>query len=173
MVCHDDHLLRNGSGFDPHDHSGLVILTWVVSGAVAHTDPSGTVELRPGQAGVLHTGSGVTHSEFAAAPQTRFVQVWLAAPPSDASLAPRYEVLEPPVTPLPGCTFGVVRLGEGETLTVPSAPRTHVFVARGALIRSSLAEPLRDGDAFLFTDEPAYELTAGVPTELLTWTFAD
>ena len=44
-------------------------------------------------------------------------------------------------------------------------------MARGALLRSSLAEPLHDGDAFLFTDEPAYELTAGVPTELLCWSF--
>ena len=43
--------------------------------------------------------------------------------------------------------------------------------ARGALLRSSLAEPLHDGDAFLFTDEPVHELTAGVPSELLVWSF--
>ena len=55
----------------------------------------------------------------------------------------------------------------------PSRPRrlTHVFVGRGALLRSSLAEPLQDGDAFLFTDEPAHEVTAGVPSELLVWQF--
>jgi hypothetical protein len=45
-------------------------------------------------------------------------------------------------------------------------------VSRGALLRSSLAEPLQDGDAFLFTAEPAHELTAGVPTELLVWQFS-
>ena len=56
-------------------------------------------------------------------------------------------------------------------MTIPSAPRTHVFVGRGALLRSSLAEPLHDGDAFLFTDKPSYDLTAGVPTELLVWSF--
>ena len=170
MVCHDDHLLRSGAGFAPHEHSGLVIVTWVVSGAVTHTDDAGTVVLEPGRAGVLRTGAGVTHSEVAAAPQTRFVQVWLAADPTGD---PSYEVVEPPVTPLEGATFGVVQLDQGETLTVPSAARAHVFVARGALTRSSLAEPLHDGDAFLFTDEPSYELTAGVPTELLTWTFTD
>ena len=61
----------------------------------------------------------------------------------------------------------MARLDAGQTVTVPAAPLVHVFVARGALLRSSLAEPLHDGDAFLLTDEPAHELTAGVPTELL------
>ena len=74
-------------------------------------------------------------------------------------------------TPIPGATFWVCRLEDGQTVTTPAAPKVHVFVSRGALLRSSLAEPLHDGDAFLFTDRPAYELTAGVDTELLCWTF--
>ena len=65
-----------------------------------------------------------------------------------------------------------VRLEAGGTYTTPVAPRVHVFVARGALLRSSLAEPLHEGDAFLFTDEPVFPLTAGVETDLLVWTFA-
>ena len=44
-------------------------------------------------------------------------------------------------------------------------------MTRGALLRSSLAEPLADGDAFRITDQPGLEVTAGVPTELLVWTF--
>ena len=73
--------------------------------------------------------------------------------------------------PLPGATFAVARLGADQTVTLPTAPRVHVFVARGALTRFSLAEPLHDGDAFLMTDEPAHEVTAAVPTELLVWSF--
>jgi quercetin 2,3-dioxygenase len=125
---------------------------------------------------VLRTGAGVEHSEVAAAPQTRFVQVWLTAEPEGES---SYDVLTPPPGPglvtvaeVPGGVLRVARLDEGETLAVPRGPRVHVFVARGALVRSSLAEPLRDGDAFLFTDEPALDLTAGVPTELLVWQLA-
>jgi redox-sensitive bicupin YhaK (pirin superfamily) len=179
MVCHDDHLLRVGEGFAPHDHAGLVIVTWVVSGAVAHAGPEGEARLEPGQLGVLRTGSGVTHSEVAAAPQTRFVQVWLTDPDADAG-EPSYAVstpslpsgeLVPVAAPIPGATLSVVRLGDHETVTIPAAPRTHVFVARGALLRSSLAEPLHEGDAFLFTEEPDTELTAGVPSELLVWAF--
>ena len=73
--------------------------------------------------------------------------------------------------PIPGATLSVVRLDDHQTVTIPAGPRTHVYVSRGALLRSSLAEPLHEGDAFLFTDEPAYDLTAGVPTELLVWSF--
>jgi hypothetical protein len=48
----------------------------------------------------------------------------------------------------------------------------HAFVTTGALLRFSLAEPLQAGDALLLTAEPAYEVTAGVPTDLLVWTLA-
>ena len=170
MVCHDEHLLRDGEGFPTHSHSGLVIVTWVISGAVAHTDLTGASStLTPGDVGVLRTGPSVEHSEVAAAPQTRFIQVWLSDPSPGGD--PSYEVLTSPVEPVPGARFEVPRLEANQTFATPVAPRVHVFVSRGALLRSSLAEPLHDGDAFLFTDEPSYELTAGVPTELLVWSF--
>jgi hypothetical protein len=68
-------------------------------------------------------------------------------------------------------TFLVARLGPGDTVTLPDEPRQHVFVGAGALARSSLAEPLSDGDAFRIVDQPGLELTAAVPTELLVWSF--
>ena len=92
MVCHDDHLLRRGEGFPPHDHADLTIVTWVISGALEHDGPTGPARVEPGQVAVLRTGSAVTHSEVAAAPQTRFVQVWLTpAGPEE----PSYEVATP------------------------------------------------------------------------------
>ena len=178
MVCHDDHLLKVGQGFPAHDHGDLVIVTWVLSGAVAHSGPAGEARVEPGQAGVLRTGERVTHAEVAAAPQTRFVQVWLTASRPDEP--PAYDVLTPALPPgelvrvaepEPGAVFAVARLDANQTLTVPASPRTHVYVGRGALLRSSLAEPLHDGDAFLMTGEPGHVVTAGVPTELLVWSF--
>lgn len=169
MVCHDEHLLAGGEGFEPHVHSDLVIVTYVVSGAVRHADPGGEVTLLPGEVGVLRSGPSVEHSEVAAAPQTRFVQVWLTDPSPGGE--PSYAVVTEPVSPIPGATFSWHRLAEGESLTTPVAAKVHVFVARGALLRSSLAEPLHAGDAFLFTDEPAHELVSGVETELLCWSF--
>src|SRR5689334_10082208 len=59
MVCHDEHLLRSGEGFDTHRHADLVIVTWVLSGALTHTDSSGAATtLAPGQVAVLHAGAG-------------------------------------------------------------------------------------------------------------------
>lgn len=168
MVCHDEHLLGNGQGFEPHEHAGLVIVSYVVSGAVQHRDDGGSAVVGPGEVGVFRTGPGATHSEVAVAPQTRFVQVWLTDPdPGQTS----YEVVSPPLAPIPGAELSVARLGDGETVTTPAAPLVHLFVSRGVLLRSSLAEPLHDGDAFLFTNEPAHALTSGADTELLCWTF--
>src|SRR3954447_4733002 len=92
MVCHDDHLLRDGEGFPAHDHTDLVIVSWVVSGALEHHGPGGAHRLEPGQVAVLGAGGGVTHSEVAGAPQTRFVQVWLSVPRHEE---PSYEVGAP------------------------------------------------------------------------------
>jgi redox-sensitive bicupin YhaK (pirin superfamily) len=174
MVCHDEHVLGNGRGFDTHRHAGLDIVTWVVSGALAHTDSTGgSHTLLPGEVGHLRAGAGVEHSEIAAAPQTRFVQVWLR---SDEDSAPSYDAH--PVTSgalvealtVGGSTLRVSRLAAGDSLTLPSAPLLHVYVASGALLRNSLAEPLAAGDALLVTDEPGpLSVTAAVDTELLIW----
>ncbi len=145
-----------------------MIVTYVVSGALEHTGPEGTTVVGAGSIAVLRTGDGVEHSEVAAAPQTRFVQVWLAddEPPAE----PSYEVVSgDTVEPLPGARMVVLRPGDHETAVVPAAPLVHLYVARGALLRSSLADPLHEGDAFRFTDEPEHEVTAGVPSELLVW----
>ncbi|CAN5272390.1 pirin family protein [soil metagenome] len=188
MVCHDDHLLGNGHGFDPHPHAELAIVSWVVSGALGHTgavgEPdAGTVTVEPGQVAVLLAGAGIEHSEVATAPQTRFVQVWLApAEPSDLPEQPSYGVSTPTLEagvltrvaePVPGAVFSVARLDEGDTVTIPAGPLVHTYVARGALLRSSMAEPLQEGDAFRFTDEGPHDVIAAVPTELLVWEFAD
>lgn len=177
MVCHDDHFLAAGQGFETHRHSGLVIVTYVANGALAHTGPAGETVVPAGSIAVLRTGAGVEHSELAAAPQTRFVQVWLSdTRPSDGPPAePSYDVLPDGTTtvePLEGARFDVVRLAGGETYTVAAAPQAHVYVARGALLRSSLAEPVQEGDAFRFVDEPDHDLTAAVDSTLLVWSFA-
>ena len=119
----------------------------MLSGALAHSGPTGSERVEAGQVAVLRTGAGATHAEVADAPQTRFVQVWLtAAGPEE----PSYEVATPALARRagpggragPGAVFSVARLGGNQSVIIPVAPRVHVFVVRGALLRSSLAEPL-------------------------------
>ena len=174
MTCHDEHLLGDGRGFATHRHAGVDIVTWVLSGALAHVDSTGGSHvLRPGEVGHLRAGTGVEHSEVAAAPQTRFVQVWLR---SEDGGEPSYEVSPVDGGPLSEAltvgdsTLWVSRLGAGESVTLPSAGLLHVYVATGALLRHSLAEPLSAGDALLATAEPGpLDVTAAVDTELLVW----
>ena len=178
LVCHDDHRLKAGRGFPDHEHRDVEIVTWVLSGSLAHADSEGrSTVVRPGQVQVLSAGSGVTHSEIAGPEgQVRFVQAWLtpdepgtppAYSPTDVDLEPGR--LSPVVTVGRRAALLVARLCAGDTVTLPDAPLLHVFVAGGALTRSSLAEPLADGDAFRITDEQGLTVTAAVPTELMVW----
>ena len=181
MVCHDDHHLRGGTGFETHRHAGIEILTWVVSGALHPRDSLGTdTVLRAGEAALLSAGAGVEHSEIAVegAGPTRFVQVWLGADDPDAE--PRYERAVPDLGSgalvdsglrpgVEGARLLVGRVPAHRPVALPHAPRLHCYLARGALLRSSLAEPLEAGDAFCFTDEPAHEVTPAVDSELLVW----
>lgn len=183
IVCHDEHLLARDQGFGTHRHEELEIVTWPLSGALTHQDDLGThATLTPGTVGHLTAGTGVSHSELAAATQTRFVQVWLT--PDRPGLPPTYssnevalgpgrlcEVLRPTST----ATFSVARLDAGESVSVPGAALRHVYVASGGLLRSSLAEPLGHGDAFVSSGDGAedpIDVTAAMPTELLVWQFA-
>ena len=186
LVCHDDHLLGRGRGFDDHPHRAVDIVTGVLSGELHHDDSAGHAGVvRPGEVQVLSAGSGVTHSEVAGPDgPTRFVQAWLTPPlesvESVEGAEPAYSVS--PVTLEPGAltevvrlgdaTFSVARLALGDTVSLPDAPFVHAYVAGGALLRSSLAEPLSDGDAFRITDTPGVTVTAAVPTELLVWSFS-
>ena len=191
LVCHDDHRLRPGTGFPEHAHTDVEIVTWVLDGAVAHTDSTGATTLvTPGTVQVQSAGSGITHSELGAegVGPTRFIQAWLR--PDETGTTPTSTIAAvglPPGLLVPvvsghdpaavarigttSATFSVARLAAGDTVTLPDEPLQHVFVGRGALIRSSLAEPLSAGDAFRITDRPGLALTAAVPTELLVWTF--
>lgn len=181
MVCHDDHLLGSGQGFDEHRHADLEIVTWVVAGALEHRDSSGgRTVVEAGSVAVLSAGSGVSHSEHATTDgPARFIQVWLTSesPGTDPAYAVDRPELPPNelvrvASPRSDSVLSVVRLDGRSSVTLPSAPRVHVFVASGALLRSSLAEPLHPGDAFLMIDEPEHTVAAGVPTELLVWTFS-
>ena len=92
LVTHNDDVLAPGAGFPEHPHRDLEIVTWVVSGALAHHDSSGgSAIVRPGMVGRLSTGAGVRHTETNAWPggsgETRYVQMWILP---DADGPPSY-----------------------------------------------------------------------------------
>lgn len=183
MVCHDDHLLGAGRGFDLHQHADLEIVSYVVSGALRHIDASGesgeSVIVPAGSVAVLSAGDGVEHAEHATEDGLcRFVQAWVQ--PADEPRPTSYDVSTPAVQPgspveiarpRPDAVLYALHLEPGVPAELPSGPLVHAYVATGALTRSSMAEPLAAGDAFVMTDEPAHTVAAGVPTLVLVWSF--
>lgn len=186
LVCHNDDVLDASTGYPDHPHSELEIVTWVLEGALVHTDSTGSRHVvEAGRAQVLSAGTGIRHSEVAdpGSGRCRFVQAWLS--PSEAGTDPAYVLGEapPPRSALvevaggSGLPVGVVgarllvaRLGAGSSVTLPDDPSQHVFAATGSAAVGE--ELLRAGDAVRLTDEPGHVVRAAEPTELLVWSFA-
>jgi redox-sensitive bicupin YhaK (pirin superfamily) len=96
----------------------------------------------------------------------------------DVSLAPGAGLL-PVVSGIPdldaavrihtsGAALHVARLGEGERVQLPDAPRLHLFVARGSM-NLEAAGRLEEGDAARLAADGGPTVTAAEPTEVLVW----
>ena len=121
VVAVNDELLEPGAGFDEHPHTGLVIVTYVVSGSLAHQGISArTVDA--GEVAVLRCGAGVVHAERNGGPGgLRFVQTWLTTDAAETS----YDVVTGPVE------VGDALVTAGD---IPTGPFTgHLFVATGSV----------------------------------------
>ena len=187
MVCHNDDVLAPTAGYPDHPHSSLEIVTWVLEGALVHTDATGARHvLEAGRAQVLSAGSGTRHSEVAdaASGRCRFVQVWLR--PDDPDGEPSYVAGEAPgpgsglhVVVGPGglpvgtarARLSVGRLAPGERVALPDAPLLHVFAATGAVAVGGV--DLHPGDAVRLTDVGGLDVVATDEAELLAWSFGD
>jgi redox-sensitive bicupin YhaK (pirin superfamily) len=89
-VINEDRVAPSG-GFAPHRHANMEILSYVLSGALAHQDNAGGGGvIRPGELQWMSAGHGIEHSEFNAS-QTEpvhFLQVWIQ--PDGVNAKPAY-----------------------------------------------------------------------------------
>lgn len=77
-VWNDDEIAAN-SGFPPHPHRDMEIITYVRKGAITHQDSLGNKgRTEAGDVQVMSAGTGITHSEYNMEDEvTQIFQIWI------------------------------------------------------------------------------------------------
>lgn len=78
LVWNDDKIAPN-TGFPPHPHSDMEIITYVRSGAITHEDSMGNKgRTEAGDVQVMSAASGIRHAEYnVEADATTLFQIWI------------------------------------------------------------------------------------------------
>lgn len=86
----NDDTIAAGTGFPPHPHADMEIITYVREGAITHEDSLGNKgRTEAGDVQVMSAGSGVRHSEYnREAGTTQIFQIWIE--PSRLGEAPSW-----------------------------------------------------------------------------------
>jgi redox-sensitive bicupin YhaK (pirin superfamily) len=182
-----------GTGFGTHGHRDMEIISYVLSGNLAHQDSMGNVKgIPPGDVQRMSAGSGVRHSEFnhAKGEQTHFLQIWIE--PNVTGIDPGYEQKTVPeaakrgqlaLVAAPEAAEHTVKIhadarmyaglfdgAENATLTLNPARKAYVFLVRGALQVNGQA--LQAGDAAMLQAESSLALSGGQNAEVLVFDLA-
>jgi redox-sensitive bicupin YhaK (pirin superfamily) len=186
-VINEDRIAA-GMGFGKHSHRNMEIISYVLSGELAHEDSMGNIKgIPPGDVQRMSAGSGVTHSEFNHAKDqtTHFLQIWIE--PNVSEIEPGYEQQSIPeiekdgklrIIASPTGNDGAVKIHADATIyaglfngtqtaTVQLDPKRKAYAH---LIRGTLTvngQILTGGDALLIENESKLEISNGVDAEVL------
>ena len=186
-VINEDFVIP-GAGFPTHGHRDMEILTYVVSGALAHKDSLGNGSIiRPGEVQLMTAGRGITHSEMNASDmeQVHFFQIWIEpnasghdagyqqiALPDDAGTGGFTPIVSPSggdgqVSIHQDAVVSLAKPRSGERLKAGVAPQRTAFlqVIQGEVQVND--ETLRGGDGIEFDGTAALDIDASTDAELL------
>jgi redox-sensitive bicupin YhaK (pirin superfamily) len=168
-VWNDDTIAAN-SGFPPHPHADMEIITYVREGAITHQDSMGNKgRTEAGDVQVMSAGSGIRHSEYNLENETtQIFQIWIeprergAAPSWGAKPFPKGERsgqfvtlasgFEEDVGALPIRTDARVlgatlKAGEAADYSLGPTRRGYLVPARGSIEVNGVTLRARDGAA--------------------------
>ena len=191
-VINEDRI-EKGTGFGKHGHRDMEIISYVLSGELAHQDSMGNVKgIPPGDVQRMSAGTGVTHSEFNHAKDqtTHFLQIWIE--PNVTGIAPSYEQKSVPEVDKRGAlrllaspdgaqgsvtihADATIRAGlfngaERSERALDPGRKAYVHLVRGALEVNG--QRLNAGDALLLANEPAVSFSNGSDAEVLLFELA-
>lgn len=182
-----------GAGFPTHPHRDMEIISYIISGSLAHKDSLGNTEVI-GTNGVqrFSAGTGIAHSEFnpSATEPVHFLQIWIY--PEQQGLTPSYEQKAFPPATQQGqwrkianrdASDGAVKihqdaalyatiLSAGEERTYELAADRHAWVqvVKGDVTLNGL--PLQAGDGAAVSQETLLKLEASTAAEVLLFDLA-
>jgi redox-sensitive bicupin YhaK (pirin superfamily) len=182
-----------GTGFGKHGHRDMEIISYVLSGELAHQDSMGNVKgIPPGDVQRMSAGTGVVHSEFnhAKGETTHFLQIWIE--PNVIGLAPSYEQKTIPVEEKRGALRLVASPnGREDSVTIHADAKVYAGLFDGNetaqialdpnrkgyvhLIRGEIdvnGRSIASGDAVLLDGEPRIALANGKDAEVLVFDLA-
>lgn len=188
-VINED-IVAPGRGFGEHPHANMEIISYVLSGTLAHKDSLGSVKtLVPGEVQRMSAGTGIEHSEFNPSPAepAHFLQIWLLPERQNthASYEQKAFALEGrtnrwQLLASPDGAGGSVRIGQdvrlfttcldsgaSVTLDLDAARYAWVQVARGSITLNGVE--LRQGDGAAISAENRLTLAALSPSEFLVF----
>ncbi len=179
-----------GAGFGTHGHRDMEIISYVLSGELAHKDSLGNGStIRPGDVQRMSAGTGVRHSEFNPSPSAgvHFLQIWIQ--PNAAGLPPSYaerrfasaekrgrlrlivsgDGADGSLTMQQDARLyaGLFEGAESATLEVGPERRVYAHLARGAIKANGIE--LGAGDALRLGDGERLELSDGRDAEILVF----
>lgn len=186
LTAVNEELVAAGQGYEPHRHSDVEIVTWVLEGALQHEDSAGHFgTIGPGEVQHLSAGGGVEHTERNASSTEPLHFIQMSLVPSAAQLR---------CDPLPasyqqvyvagargrllsalrlrdGVEMSVAFLDAGDVIAVPSGGPRYVHVARGDIEIADLGEigVLEVGDSVRVTGSGDLEIRAATRAEVLGW----
>lgn len=133
-VWNDDRIAAR-SGFPPHPHRDMEIITYMREGAITHEDGLGNRGRTPaGDVQVMSAGTGVRHAEWnEEAGETRLFQIWIE--PRETGVKPSWGQKPFPKEDRDG-RFAVLASGMGEEEALPIHADARVL---GATVRAGEA----------------------------------